>query len=316
MRDALSADLVIETESLVKRYGELTAVDGLSITIGAGSVFSLLGPNGAGKTVTVEMLEGLRQPTSGTARVLGHDVTKDYLAIRKRVGVLPQDFDPFDRLTATEAVTYWADLFAKQVTKEDVRKLLDEVGLAERAKTQAIHLSGGEKRKIGIAMALVGEPELVFLDEPTTGLDPYARRDLWALINGIKREGRTVFLTTHYLDEAERLADDVAIMHKGKIIRRGSPEELVSKHGKGSAVVLAGAGAAALEEVRGLGLTALLDGEDVVIAPGESGGVKAILPLISNLKSPVQDIFTRRQTLEDVFMELVGKKMEEGVLTE
>jgi ABC-2 type transport system ATP-binding protein len=307
---------VIETDSLVKRYGDLTAVDHLSIQIAGGQVFSLLGPNGAGKTVTVEMLEGLRKPTSGTARVLGQDVTQDYMAIRKRVGVLPQDFDPFDRLTATEAVSYWADLFAKRVTREDVRRLLDDVGLAQRSKTQAIHLSGGEKRKIGLAMALVGEPELVFLDEPTTGLDPKARRDLWGLIHAVRKKGHTVFLTTHYLDEAERLADDVAIMHKGKLIRRGSPEQLVANHGTGAALVLAGAGAGALEEVHARGLNAVLDGDDVVISPGPNGGVKRLLPLLADLESPVQEIFTRRKTLEDVFMEIVGGRMEEGVVHE
>jgi ABC-2 type transport system ATP-binding protein len=307
---------VIETESLVKKYGDLTAVDGLTLSIPSGQVFSLLGPNGAGKTVTVEMLEGLRRPTSGTARVFGQDVTHDYMAIRKRVGVLPQDFDPFDRLNAVEAVTYWADLFSKRVTKADIRGLLDDVGLAERSKTQAISLSGGEKRKVGLAMALIGDPELVFLDEPTTGLDPKARRDLWGLIDGVRSKGHTVFLTTHYLDEAERLADDVAIMHKGRVIRRGSPEQLVANHGSGAALVLAGAGSGALEEVHAMGLTAVLDGDDVVISPGPDGGVKRVLPLLADLKSPVQDIFTRRKTLEDVFMEVVGGRMEEGVVHE
>ena len=165
-------------------------------------------------------------------------------------------------------------------------------------------------------MALVGDPELVFLDEPTTGLDPKARRDLWGLINRVRDRGNTVFLTTHYLDEAERLADDVAILHKGRVIRRGSPEELVSRNGRGSALVLAGAGRAGLEEVRAMGLAATLDGKDVVVSAGPGGGIKGFLPKVADLKTPVDDIYTRRQTLEDVFMELVGGKMEEGVLHE
>ena len=167
---------VIEVRGLVKRYPDITAVDGITFEVNRGEVFSLLGPNGAGKTTTVEILEGLRDLTEGEARVFGEDVGTGYRRIRERVGVLPQDFEPFDRLRPREAVGYWARLFDHAVSDDEVAKIIETVGLADRANTFALNLSGGEKRRLGIAMALVGQPDLLFLDEPTTGLEPGARR--------------------------------------------------------------------------------------------------------------------------------------------
>jgi len=182
-------ETVVEVEGLRKHYPpDVKAVDGVDFEIHAGEVFSLLGPNGAGKTTTVEILEGLRNPTAGQIRVLGAAVPKDYARIRKRVGVLPQNFDPFDRLKARETVAYWAGLFERSLRKKEVDALLRTVGLTARADALAMHLSGGEKRRLGIAMALVGEPELVFLDEPTTGLDPHGRRELWQVIRDLQHE--------------------------------------------------------------------------------------------------------------------------------
>src|SRR5438093_512632 len=217
-REAGVGEHVIEVRGLVKRYPDITAVDGIDFNVNRGEVFSLLGPNGAGKTTTVEILEGLRDPTAGEARVLGEDVRSGYRRIRERVGVLPQDFEPFDRLRPREAVAYWARLFDHAVSEAEVASIIDTVGLADRANTFALNLSGGEKRRLGIAMALVGQPELLFLDEPTTGLDPGARRELWTLIGDLKRKGRTILLTTHYLDDAEQLTDDVAILNHGRIL--------------------------------------------------------------------------------------------------
>ncbi len=305
---------VIQVEGLTKLYPGAKAVDGIDFDVHAGEVFSLLGPNGAGKTTTVEILEGLRTPTSGTALVLGQDVTKDYSGVRKRVGVLPQDFEPFDRLTPTEAVTYWGRLFGRSLSREDAHQLLEQVSLTERAKVQAVKLSGGEKRKLGIAMSLVGEPELLFLDEPTTGLDPKARRDLWGLIRRIESEGRTVVLTTHYLDEAEQLADDVAIMHRGKIVSRGHPQELVARSGAGTTIVLGGAGEAGLREVQRLGFPATLVDEDVHVRVTDPARMKGTLRDLASLNISMRDMYTRRGTLEDVFLSLVGARMEEGVL--
>src|SRR2546428_10815254 len=230
---------VIEVRGLVKRYPDITAVDGIDFDVNRGKVFSLLGPNGAGKTTTVEILEGLRDPTAGEARVLGEDVRSGDRRIRERVGVLPQDFEPFDRLRPREAVAYWAHLFDHAVSEADVANIIETVGVADRANTFALNLSGGEKRRLGIAMALVGQPELLFLDEPTTGLDPGARRELWTPIGDLKRKGRTILLTTHYLDEAEQLADDVAILNHAKIVAHGSPPAPIPPFGEGPTVVVA-----------------------------------------------------------------------------
>ena len=305
---------VIETHELVKTYGELKAVDHLSLGVRQGTIFSLLGPNGAGKTTTVEILEGLRAPTSGTATVLDHDVRSEYGKIRQKVGILPQDFEPFDRLTPREAVAYWARLFNRELSKDDTKKLLEDVGLQERAGVQSLHLSGGEKRKLGIAMSLVGEPDLLFLDEPTTGLDPKARRDLWGLILRVRKAGRTVLLTTHYLDEAEHLADEVGIMHKGKLVAGGKPEELIAKLGSQTTIVLAGAGPAGLHEVERRGIHAVIRENDVLVRVGDPAEMRAVLAKLAALEIPLKDMYTVRGSLEDVFLSLVGARMEEGVL--
>ncbi len=305
---------VIETHDLVKTYGALAAVDHLNIGVEEGTIFSLLGPNGAGKTTTVEILEGLRAPTAGTAQVLGHDVQTEYAAIRGRVGILPQDFEPFDRLTPREAVVYWARLFRRSLGKDEVQRLLSDVGLWDRAAVQGLHLSGGEKRKLGIAMSLVGEPDLLFLDEPTTGLDPKARRDLWSLILRIRKAGRTVLLTTHYLDEAEHLADNVGIMHKGKLVAGGRPTELIARLGNQTTIVLGGAGPEGLREIERRGIPGILRDRDVLVRVSDPAEMRNVLAKLAAIDIALNDMYTVRGTLEDVFLSLVGTKMEEGVL--
>ena len=308
---------IVEVEDLAKRYPpDVMAVNGISFSIDSGTVFSLLGPNGAGKTTTVEMLEGLRTPTRGSMRVLGVDITKEYASIRGRVGTLPQNFEPFDNLKPVEAVQYWAKLFDKRKTRRDVSELLEVVGLAERKNLLSKKLSGGEKRKLGIALSLINDPELLFLDEPTTGLDPKARRDLWKLIEDIRRRGTTVFLTTHYLDEAEKLSDDVAIMHRGEIIARGSPSELITRFGKTTVVVLEGVGMNGLTEITRRGIEATEVNGDVMVPVKNPSEMRTIFAKLSSIELPVKDMYTRRQSLEDVFLSLVGTKMDEGVLQE
>ena len=188
----------IEVTSLKKHYGQLQAVDDISFSVQQGDIFSLLGPNGAGKTTTVEILEGLRERDSGNVRVLGVDPWKDGYALHKRIGVIPQGFRFFDKSTPIEAVKYYAELFDAKVDPETIIK---EVTLEDSKNTIFENLSGGQKQKVGLALALVNSPELLFLDEPTTGLDPQARRTMWAVIRSLKREGRSILLTTHYLEE-------------------------------------------------------------------------------------------------------------------
>ena len=309
-------DLAIEVRGLRKEYPDIKAVDGIDFEVRPGQIFSLLGPNGAGKTTTVEILEGLRDPTAGSAKVFGVDVTKDYRRIRERVGVLPQDFEPFDRLKPTEAVEYWSSLFDQKMGEEEIAKNIETVGLTSRADTQAINLSGGEKRRLGIAMALVGNPDLVFLDEPTTGLDPGARRELWSLIRSLRSAGKTVLLTTHYLDEAEQLADDVAIMNKGRIVARGSPEDLIARYGHGTTIVLAGAGQAGYDALQARGIVAQQENDNVLVHVDDPSLVRWTLAKVASIEMPLKEIYTRRPTLEDVFLRLIGARMKEGVLAE
>lgn len=306
---------VVEVKGLTKKYPPaITAVDGIDLSIPKGKVFSLLGPNGAGKTTTVEILEGLRTPTSGEVSVLGVDISRGYGPIRGRVGVLPQNFEPFDLLSPFEAVGYWADLLRVKMGRKDIGSALEAVGLGERKKVMSKTLSGGEKRKLGIALSMVNDPELLFLDEPTTGLDPRARRDLWKLIEETKGRGTTVVLTTHYLDEAEKLSDDVAIMHRGRIIAQGTPEQLVSRHGKRTAIVLVGAGAEGLRELTRRGIAAVEKEGDVVVAVEDSSQLRWMFAKLSSIEVNYREMYTRRETLEDVFLDLIGSKMEEGVL--
>jgi len=221
---------VIEVSSLKKSYGPLNAVDGITFAVNEGQVFSLLGPNGAGKTTTIEILEGLRERDGGDARVLGQDPWKAGYEVHKKIGVIPQGFKFVDYATPKEAINYYADLFGVHV---DAGAILKKVILEDSANVYFSKLSGGQKQKVGLALALVNNPELFFLDEPTTGLDPQARRAVWEVIRALKGEGKSVLLTTHYLDEAEELADVVAIMNHGKIITLGTPAEIIARHGSG-----------------------------------------------------------------------------------
>jgi len=225
----------IEVLSLKKHYGQLRAVDDISFSVMPGEIFSLLGPNGAGKTTTVEILEGLRQRDSGDVKVLGMDPWRQGYGLHLKIGVIPQGFRFFDKSTPREAIKYYADLFNVEV---DPDQILREVILDDSKNVIFENLSGGQKQKLGLALALVNTPELLFLDEPTTGLDPQARRSMWHVIQELKKKGRTILLTTHYLEEAQLLADKVAIMNKGKIIAAGSPSELIDRYGSGKRQVM------------------------------------------------------------------------------
>ena len=216
---------IIEAHDLRKSYGSLKAVDGVSFSVRYGEVFGILGPNGAGKTTTVEILEGMRVPDSGTAIVNGIDVQKDPRAVKAVIGIQLQSSAYFDRMSLTELLDVMGSLYHREI---DAMALLEKVQLADRAKALFKELSGGQKQRFSIAATLVNDPVLLFLDEPTTGLDPQARRHMWGLIKQFKEEGRTVLLTTHYMEEAEELCDRVAIMDHGKIAAMDRPEVLVA----------------------------------------------------------------------------------------
>src|SRR6476646_6252539 len=218
---------VIEVAGLRKLYGSTVAVDDVSFEVFEGEIFGLIGPNGAGKTTTLECVEGVRRADAGRATVLGLDPARDARALQKRIGVQLQQAQLQKRIRVWEAVDLWASLYPRAV---DGRALLEQLGLAGKLNASFMSLSGGQKQRLFIALALINDPEVVFLDELTTGLDPQARRAIWDLVNGIRRRGKTVFLTTHLMEEAERLCDRVAIIEHGRLIEMGTPADLIRRH--------------------------------------------------------------------------------------
>ena len=294
----------IVVDGLLKNYGQLRAVDGISFSVEKGEVFSLLGPNGAGKTTTIEILEGLRQQDGGTARVLDFDPWSKGYDLHKKIGVIPQGFKFLDYPTPREAIAYYGALFGKKV---DPDEMLKRVILEDAANIWFQNLSGGQKQKLGMALSLVNDPEVVFLDEPTTGLDPQARRAVWEVIRKLKNEGRTVMLTTHYLEEAEELADRVAIMNHGKIAAMGTTEQIESKYGSGQKMIVK-----ATDDL----LRFLQENTRLKTEKGENGTVviylrdkdDALVALgsIEESGAPWGDLTVRRDSLEDVFLRLVG----------
>jgi len=217
---------IIEVKNLTKKYGDFTAVNNISFSVAENEVFGILGPNGAGKTTTLEMMEGLKRPTAGTITVDGIDVERDPDEVKARIGVQLQASNFFEALSLTELIETFGAMYNRKV---DAMELLEEVQLTDKAKVQAKELSGGQRQRLSIAIGLVNDPRVLFLDEPTTGLDPQARRNLWDLIEQIKAKGKTVVITTHYMDEAEVLCDRVAIMDGGKIISLNSPRKLIEE---------------------------------------------------------------------------------------
>ncbi|MFO7618719.1 MAG: ABC transporter ATP-binding protein [Thermoplasmata archaeon] len=301
------AEDVITVKDLVKVYDDVRAVDGITFSVEKGEVFAFLGPNGAGKTTTVEMIETIRTPTSGAIGILDKDIKKDRMEILRRIGVLPQEFSSFDRLTVEETLKYYADLFE---AKCDIDRLIKLVNLEDQRKKLYKTLSGGLKQRVGIAVALVNNPEIVFLDEPTTGLDPRARHDVWEVIKGLRKEGKTIFLTTHYMEEAEVLADYIGIISKGRIIAYGTTTELIDKHFKTVKVTIKGGtgGVDALARKMGMPIQSMDNGNITIEANGNDQIVEFLNALKSNNISYLgMDI--RKPNLEELFLALTGEQL-------
>ncbi len=300
----------IEVHGLVKRYDGLAAVAGIDFEVPAGTVFAFLGPNGAGKTTTVEILEGLRRRTEGSVVVLGLDPWADGATLHRRIGVIPQDFHFFEKITPKEAIEYYRSLFGSDA---DPGRLLAQVELLDKSGARFDTLSGGQKQKLGLALALANDPEVCFLDEPTTGLDPHARRAIWSVIRSLRQDGRTVFLTTHYLEEAQLLADRVAIIHRGRIIASGTPDQIIRAHGRPARLRVAGPPGLADLLAKELGVRARFEDGRIEVDLADKRDALRILGAIERSGLPWDSFTTHEDTLEDVFVRMVGR-MDDGAL--
>ena len=313
-----SPSLALEVTGLRKTYGDVVAVDGLDLRVPTGQCFGLLGPNGAGKTTTIEICEGLNTPDSGTVRVLGKTWDQDAAWLRSQLGIQLQETQLADKLTVLETVTLFRSFYERGRTVGDV---IDLVQLGEKGSARVMGLSGGQKQRLALACALVGDPALLFLDEPTTGLDPQSRRQLWTLVEDLKRDGRTILLTTHYMDEADRLCDDIAIVDHGKVIALGSPRQLIASLGADHVIRLGtGEHAATVHPIPLAELLALPDvtgGRETDTGYElRAGSVQAVLPSLLALASArgVQwsELSTHSATLEDVFVSLTGRDLRDA----
>ncbi|MBL8609917.1 MAG: ABC transporter ATP-binding protein [Myxococcales bacterium] len=304
----------VSCRGLVKEYDEVVAVDGLDLTVRRGECFGLLGPNGAGKTTTVEILEGLLEPTSGEVLVLGKTWERDEHWLRERISLsLQQTYLP-DKLTVRETIRLFRSFFARGRDVEDTIRM---VALEEKAKAKYETLSGGQRQRLAVACALVSDPDLLFLDEPTTGLDPQSRRMLWEVIVAYKRGGGSVVLTTHYMDEAERLCDRVGVMDHGKLIALGTPEELIRSLGGQEIVELSLAEAEHAPDLAALGSlpavhSAKMQAGRLVLAVEELHvALPGVLAALAAAGLVLENLSTHRATLEDVFVNLTGRQLRE-----
>jgi ABC-2 type transport system ATP-binding protein len=306
-----SADAVVVVRDLHKTYGETKAVDGIDFEVGRGEVFGLLGPNGAGKTTTVEILEGLRKADSGSAVVLGVDANKEADALKPRIGVSLQTAALYPKLTVTEVLDLFRSFYGSRPGRS-ASELIERFDLGEKRKTRTQELSGGQRQRLAVALALINDPEIVFLDEPTTGLDPAARRSLWDVITELRNEDRTVLLTTHYMEEAEILCDRLAIMDHGKILETGTVKELVGRHFKERSVrfdAIDGLGDERLRSLGGVESVAHEDGEVVLYTRDVPETIGAVLDAAESIGAEPENLLVRRPTLEDVFLALTGRAL-------
>ena len=304
-----AADAVIRVGDVRKAYGAVLAVDGVSFEVAPGEIFGLLGPNGAGKTTTMEMIEGLHQPDAGTIEVLGLDVRRNASQIKHRIGVQLQTAALYPQLTVEELLRLFGSFYGRQ---RPVDQVLEDLELGEKRTAQTKTLSGGQRQRLSVALALVNDPEVVFLDEPTTGLDPAARQGLWQVVRRMQGEGRTILMTTHYMEEAEALCDRLAIMDHGRILEIGTVDDLIGRRFQERGVRFLRRDAPPEDQLRGLaGVTRLVaeDDEVVLFTRDVPATVGALLELTTRAGTEPADLMIRRASLEDVFLDLTGRAL-------
>ena len=304
----------IEVKDIQKHYGATKAVDGISFAVDTGEIFGMLGPNGAGKTTTTEIIEGLRIPDSGFVTVLGLDVVRNAKAVKTRIGIQLQTTALYPRLTVREVLDLFATFFPPPRRPTD--ELIDMVNLRDKQKTLSKDLSGGQRQRLSVALALINKPEIVFLDEPTTGLDPQARRSMWDTIRGVRDGGATVFMTTHYMEEAQTLCDRVAVVDAGKIIALDTPEALINIHFKETAIEFELRDQMPAEgtfrQLPGVTRPAVREGKRVTMYTTDTTGTLSGLTRLADSGAIHFDALSvRRATLEDVFLKLTGKRIRE-----
>jgi len=304
-------DNVIVVQNLTKRYSGRAAVNNVSLAIRRGEIFGLLGPNGAGKTTMLEMMEGLRQPDSGTTQVLGMDVRRKLRKVQARIGVQLQATSLFPELTVRETITLFGGVFPAH---RDVDGLLKEVNLTEKARAFPGSLSGGQRQRLALALALVNDPDIIFLDEPTTGLDPQSRHLLWDSMQGLRKRGKTIVLTTHFMDEAQLLSDRIAIMDHGEIIAQDTPARLISNLTSSATVEYVASGGTPLTRQDIAALPSVTDmhlsrEQNVVYSTNAEATLVALMRAAAAAGVTLDQVQVRAPTLEDVFLKLTGRSL-------
>ncbi len=303
----------IRCRSLVKRFGDVVAVDGIDLEVRSGECFGILGPNGAGKTTTLEILEGLQTQDSGSVEILGRSWSgRNDAGLRERIGIQLQEARFAEKLTVLETVRLFRSFYRRGRDPEEVIGILE---LAEKRHTRVGKLSGGQKQRLALACALAGDPELLFLDEPTTGLDPQARLRIWELVGELRSRGVTLLLTTHYMEEAARLCDRVAILDRGRILALDSPARLVSSLGSDQVIEVRLDGEVATEEVSGLPHVVSVDrrnGDFFLTVSSVAGALPALLAALDRLGVRIDSVTMHPATLEDVFLKLTGRRLRDG----
>ncbi|MCY3802346.1 MAG: ABC transporter ATP-binding protein [Chloroflexi bacterium] len=301
---------IVEVRDLRKHYGDVKAVDGLSFEVEPGEVFGMLGPNGAGKSTTVEIVEGLREMDAGHVRILDLDPHRDRVKVRESIGIQLQSASLFDKLTAREHLALFSSFYSRTRTVDELIELVD---LADRQNAVSKELSGGQRQRLSFALAMVNDPEVVFLDEPTTGLDPQARRHMWDVVAAMGKEGKTVFLTTHYMEEAELLCDRIAIIDHGKIIALDTPARLIESNFQAQTVSFDTAhgslSTTELESLSGVTQAVADDGHVELFTADVAATIGALMDYARQQDVPMSDLNIGQANLEDVFLKLTGRRI-------